>query len=344
MQDRGNQVVLGTFTATFLYCLLVLRYIVGTQDQLFVPHLSVAFGLLLAITSLFVLIYYIHHTAASIQAENVINKVNSEFNNTINRLFPDMIDDNSSDLSLPQGPDMPLINFEKHASSIPVVRSGYIQAIDEQRLIRVAQQNDIVIYVGHRTGRYLIAGTTLAQAWPCEKLEQELIEAINKSFILGLQPTPERDVEFAVRQLVEIAVRALSPGVNDPFTAITCIDYLSTGLSILTARRFPAPYYYDEEHRLRLITHAVTFSDIADRAFNQLRQYGGSSTAVAIRLLENIAMMAPLARREEDRRALSLHATMILEECLRHIHEQRDRDDVHARYQAITGLSPRHVL
>lgn len=335
MQDKGNQFVLGTFTATYLYCLLVLQRIAGIDNGQFVPHLATTFGVLLAIVSLFVLIYYIHHTSASIQADRVIDKVSRELHDTIIRLFPNKIGNHAATTDPALGPDMPLIDFPNQSIAIPIKRNGYLQAINEQRLIAIARRYEIVIYVPHRPGRHLVPGATLAQVWPIEGTEQDLVDVINRSFIFGSQPTPEQDAEFAIGQLVEVAVRALSPGINDPFTAITCIDHLTRGLAVLAGRQFPSPYHYDEEHRLRLITHALTFPDIVDAAFNQIRQYGGNSVAVAIRLLESIATITPLVQREADRRALALHATMVTEESLRHISENYDRDALSSRYEVI---------
>lgn len=338
MRDRGNQVVLGTFTATYLYCLLVIRSIAGKDTALFVPHLAVNFGILLAIIGLVVLIYYIHHTASSIQAVNVIDKVNLELQDTINRLFPDALDHDSFAQDIHPGPDMPLIDFPKQSVSVPATQNGYIQAINNQRLIKLAQRYDVLIYIPHRPGGYLIPGAPLADVWPCEHLQDDLSKAINKSFLCGLQPTPQEDAEFAIRQLVELALRALSPGINDPFTAINCIDRLTAGLAILVTRQFPSPYYYDKDSRLRLITHAITFPAIVDEAFNQLRQYGCSSVAVMNRLLESITMIAPLAKRSADRQSLSLHAIMIADESLRHIKEQHDRVAVSSRRERVMKI------
>ena len=137
------------------------------------------------------------------------------------------------------------------------------------------------------------------------------MDRVNYAFALGNQRTPVQDIEFAVNQLVEIAVRALSPGVNDPFTAMTCVDHLGSALCRLAQRDVPSPYRHDTQDRLRVITPVFTFPDVTDAAFNQIRQYGRSSTAVTIRLLETIAEIAGCVHRPEDRAALLRHAKMI---------------------------------
>ncbi|MDQ2694004.1 MAG: DUF2254 domain-containing protein [Pseudomonadota bacterium] len=333
MRDPGNKVVLGTFTSTFLYCLLVLRRIHGGEDAAFVPHLAVALGVLLAVVSIAVLIYYIHHVASSIQAENVISAVSADLHAVIDRLFPDPLEAEAATDDAAPLRAAPA-DFLARAAAVAVSASGYIQAIDQERLVRIARRHDLVVYLHCRPGRYLVAGAPLAQVWPASHVNPPLAKAINDAFILGVQPTPEQDVEFAIRQLVEVAVRALSPGVNDPFTAITCIDNLARGLGLLFGRACPSPLHRDADGQLRLITQPVTVADIVDAAFNQIRQYGSASVGVCIRLLESIAMLGPLARRAADRRALARHAVMIAEECRRQTRQPRDREDLMERRRA----------
>lgn len=147
--------------------------------------------------------------------------------------------------------------------------------------------------------------------WPENKITDQLIDQVNSVFALGNLRTSGQDIEFAFNQLVEIAVRALSTGVNDPFTAIACIDRIGSGLCRLAQRDMPSSYRYDTEDQLRVITPVLTFSDVTDTAFNHIREYGCSSTAVTIRLLETIGVVAGSMHRSEDRIALLRHAKMI---------------------------------
>lgn len=327
MRDLGNQLVLGTFTSTYLYCLLVLRRIQGGEEAGFVPHLAVTCGVMFGVLSIAVLIYFIHHVALSIQVERIIDQVTRELFDTVERLFPEDGD------PLPQpanGLDLPLTGYIEGVD-VPAAGNGYIQAVDLDLLVHLAQRTDRVIHLYHRTGRHLVRGAALARVWPCAEPDPALVRAINKAFLLGPQPTPEQDPEFAFRQLVEVALRALSPGINDPFTAINCIDNIASGLGLLTRRRFPSPYLYDAEGRLRVVAHRAGFEEIADAAFNQLRQYGAGSVAVVVRLLESIAMLAPLLDRPEQRRALLKHAGRIADAGCRACEEPADRDDIQSR-------------
>jgi uncharacterized membrane protein len=151
------------------------------------------------------------------------------------------------------------------------------------------------------------------------------MDRVNSAFALGNQRTSGQDIEFAVNQLVEIAIRALSPGVNDPFTAMTCVDHLGSALCRLAQRDMPSPYRHDTQDQLRVITPVFTFPDVTDAAFNQIRQYGRSSTAVTIRLLETIAEVAGSVHRPEDRAALLRHAKMIARGARDGLPEDEDR-------------------
>lgn len=333
MRDAGNQFVLGTFVATFLYCLLILRRV--STDGSTVPQISVTTGILLAVVSLAVLIYFIHHVASSIQVGTIVSRVSAELHQVIDRLLPEEIRPGSPAPDNTRAEDLIPPRFGEQAARVPSIRSGYIQAIDEQRLLELAERHDLLLSLPHRPGGFVIAGIPLVLAWPEERWDERTTNAVRRAVIIGPQPTPEQDVEFSIRQLAEIATRALSPGINDPFTAVTCVDYLGAGLGTLARREFPAPYRYSRDgHKLRLITHPVTFADAVGAAFDPIRQYGSGHVAVVIRMLEVLATVAALVQRAEDRQALRRQAAMLAEEAARRIPEKMDRCDVDARYSA----------
>jgi uncharacterized membrane protein len=338
MRDRGNQLVLGTFISTFVYCLLVLRTIRSGENTLFVPQVAVTFALIMTIASIIVLIYFIHHASTSIQASNVIANVGDDLERSIERLFPEKIDTDKSDKwsNLRILGDIPL-NFEKEVGILPAPRTGYIQAIDYNGLIKTSTDREIIIKLKRRPGHYVIQQSKLAEVWPLEKVNEELLKTITGRFIIGKDRTDEQDPEFAFDQLVEIAMRALSPGINDPFTAIMCIDRLSSALCKLAQREFPSNYLYNNDNKLCVITDPVTFSEITDTAFNQIRQYGRSSAAVTIRLLEVIGEIAAYIKRDEDRAALMRHADMIMRGSKGGLPEELDRKDVEEIYSAVVN-------
>lgn len=334
MRDTGNQVVLGTFVATFVYAVLVLQTISGVEGRVFVPQLSVIIGVLLAILSVAVLIYFIHHVSASIQAENVIAAVGRDLDNAIKRLFPEQ-KDGAPRARNPKPVGKPPRGFERPGHPISATRTGYLQAVDYDGLMNVARESDLVFRLEHRPGDFIVEQGDLVVVWPAEEAGEELVKRVNDAFILGARRLRLQDVEFAIHQLVEVAVRALSPGINDPFTAIACIDRLGASLAHLAERDIPAAHHFDRDGRLRLITNVVTFPGVVDAAFNQIRQDGRSSVTVTIRLLESIAIIAAHARTEEQRAALRHQAEMIWRSSNEALPEACDRKDVKERYQLV---------
>ncbi|MFE1745338.1 DUF2254 domain-containing protein [Coleofasciculus sp. H7-2] len=334
MQDTGNQVVIGTFIGTFIYCLLVLRTVRGDDYDVFVPQISVTIGMVLALASIGVLIYFIHHVSTSMQASHIIRDVGRELDNAIDRLFPQKIGQGKSAPKQRSVAEIPA-GFDKEATPILATTSGYIQAIDEERLMKIATSKDLLLRLKYRPGKFIVEGSELLMIWPGERVNKKLTQHLNQAFIFGEQRTEQQDVEFPINQLVEIAARAISPGINDPFTAIQCINQMSAALCRLAEREFPSPYRYDDDNNLRaIIANPVTFAELVDAAFNQIRQYSKSDVAVRIRLLEAIALIATHTRNQKNRAALLRHAQMIERSSQQEVSEELDRQDIEERYLA----------
>lgn len=335
MRDTTTQIALGTFVATFLYCLLVLRTIRRADEIVFVPHMSVTLGVLLAVVSVGVLIYFIHHVSVSIQANEIVARVGTELIEGIERLFPENIGLGAPRIAAEPPNASFLDTFEGEALPIESPGDGYLQFVDGEALMSLAIKEDIVIRLERRPGQYVVATRPLALVWPGNRVNDQLIDLVNSAFALGNQRTSGQDVEFAVNQLVEIAIRALSPGVNDPFTAMTCVDRLGSALCRLAQRDMPSPYRHDNQEHLRIIVPIFTFMDVTDAAFNQIRQYGSSSSAVTTRLLETIAVVAGFVHRPEDRAGLLRHAKMIARGANKVLFEDEDRRAVEERFQVV---------
>ncbi len=334
IRDRGNQAVLGTFIATYIYCLLVLRTVRGDAEGEFVPSISVLVGVVLAVLSLAVLIYYIHHSATSIQATQVVAAVTQDLLQTIDRVFPDKLGE--GDVHNADRPDV-LDHFDNGSDVVQINsrHSGYIMAIDMDALLRRAQTADLVICLLRRPGQFTVEGDLIAQAWPRKRAEEDLAQSLQSAFEFDSQRSSLQDVEFGVDQLVEVAVRALSPGINDPFTAMTCVDRLGQALCLLAQREFPSEYRYDEEDHLRVIVYPVLFGDILDEAFDQVRQYGRTSAAVIIRQLEALERIALVVCRPRDIAATRRQAKLVREAGMSGIPSEMDRQDVERRYDAV---------
>lgn len=338
MRDKVNQAVLGMFGATFVYCLLVLRAIHGPDAVVFVPQVSVNIGMLLAIFSLAFLTYFIHHVSVTIQPAWVMASVCAECDHVFDRLFPEEAEEMSKEPEPSPEEREALQRFDTEAYSIKAKASGYVQSVDHEMLMSLAEEADVILRQLHRPGDYVIAGVPLLLVHPSANVSEQLVPRAQRAFLFGKNRVPLDDPEFAINELVEIAVRALSPGVNDPFTAIACIDHLSTRLATLARRRFPCPFRYDEDGVLRIIADVCTFAGALDAAYNQIRQYAAPNVAVLLRMMEAIGMVGKLVRRPSDRDALLHHAGMIHAAGCEAIPEARDRNDLEERYEAVRKI------
>ncbi|MFO7835852.1 MAG: DUF2254 domain-containing protein [Candidatus Thorarchaeota archaeon] len=267
------------------------------------------------------------------QAENIIAEVGRDLEGAIERLFPESVDYSIYPYTLRNERDLAKVFEEETGSFIGSEISGYLQAIDSDALVKIAEKHDVTMRIARQPGDFVTKDGELVRFPPIDDGIDEITKEVVDAFIIGDQRLRINDVEFTVNQLVEIAVRALSSGVNDPFTAMACIDQLASGLVALVKRSIPAGYYYDSEDRLRVITDPLTFAGIIEAAFNQIRQNGYSSVAVTIRLLEAIKTIAPHTRTREQKVTLSKQAEMLRHASQQEVPGKWDREDIEERYQ-----------
>jgi uncharacterized membrane protein len=336
MRDTANQVVLGTFVATFVYCLLVLRTIRRADEVAFVPHLSVSLAVLLAMVSIGVLIYFIHHVSVSIQADEVVARIGQELEQGIERLFPGYLGVPASEpVRAAAEAGLPAA-LARAARTVGAAEDGYLQLIDAKALMDLAGEDDLLLRLERRPGHYLVKGQPMVTVWPADRVTDALVAKLHAAFVFGNQRTSAQDVEFSFDQLVEIAVRALSPGINDPFTAVSCVDRLASALCRLARRDMPSHLRFDTQGRLRLVAGGSSFTGIVDAAFNQIRQCARGNPAVAIRLLDAITLVADHVRSAQDADCLRRHADMIMRGAREAVPEAEDRLAVETRYLAAT--------
>lgn len=343
MQDRGNQITLGTFLATFLYCLLVLRTIRSADESdaadaigAFIPHLGILFGLFLALASLGVLIFFIHHIPESIHISNVIAHIGRELNRRIDTLFPERLgEEKAEDTARTEAlPD----DFEAQATAIRARGTGYIQRLDESYLVETLRQEGLCARLLCRPGDFIRESQPLLLVAPADELTEKHAMYLARAFAWGSHRTQVQDVRFLANELVEIAARALSPGVNDPFTAISCLDWLGSTLTALTERSFPNADRYDDDGHLRLVAEPVQFSDFCDLIFGQLRPYVKGDRNAALHTFKLLAEAGAVAQRRSDKDALRHHAEALLEGCEATMTQPTDRAEVRARYAAVRRI------
>jgi uncharacterized membrane protein len=331
MQDRINQTVLGTFLATFLYALMVLRTITGEGEGAFVPQISTLVAILLAVASLGWLVYFIHHLAESIQAETVIAEVGDQIRSSVGRIFPDL---ELTSGQLASGAMPSLVRLSEQPGEIAYRNEGYIQAVDVLGLSKFAAHHDLLIEVLRRPGHFVLDGMPAARVWPASALDEGVADAVRRSIVIGYRRTATQDIEFAIGSLVQIALRALSPALNDPITGATCIDRLSSSLAKIMQRPPPPSQIPDESGEIRLIVHPTTFEGALDAAFDDIRQSAEGQVRTLIRLAEALTMLASFVRDEEQHRAIEKHASMVERLCRGTIEDEHDRADAEDRLLA----------
>ncbi len=321
MRDRVTQVVLGSFVGVFSYCLIVLRTIRGGEDSGFIPSLSVSFGVVLSIGGIGVLIFFIHHIASSIQASNIIASVAAETLVAVDRLFPDRLGeglvDDDEDQSAPPLP-------ERSWQAVLVPGNGYIQSVDDRALLRVAGEHQTVVRMERGVGDFVVEGTKLASIALEDQPSRKIIAAVQSAYSIDRHRTVVQDAAFGIRQIVDVALRALSPGINDSTTAMMCVDYLSAILARLAPRPVPSSRRH-EQGILRVIAIGPTFASLLADSFDEIRDSARGNVAMLLRMLGALETIASLAAGPSQRRALRAQVEWIGELGERSIESPCDR-------------------
>ncbi len=331
--DRGNQMVLGIFTATFAYSLVVLRAVKTESDdrRTFVPGTAVTIALLLAFVMIGALIYFFHHATRNIQAPVIVERAARDTRALI-----------ESEIGRRE---TMMRTLERSATAVgepqPIKAQspGYIQNIELGALVQCAKDWGGVIRVARAEGSYVIPGATLAVAWltdrpnpesaesderkPVEEQptadeqeasDTELRNRVRDTFFLGMERTLEHDVDLGFRQLSDIALKALSPGINDPTTALLCIDRLRELLVLAVELRSGMFGIWDDDEQLRVLIEFDGFDVYLGIAFDQIRHYGAGDATVVLHLLEALHELDEHTTSLADRQQLRELAALVVEE------------------------------
>jgi len=290
--DRQIQAVLGLFIGTIAYLILILRSVDEELGQNGVPHAAVTLGSLLTFACLVALLFYIHKIARSIVADNIVEAVTQVLRKDVKDILRD------DDAAEPPTFDPTGSAFR----SIALGCNGYIQVIDYGRLVEIARRHDVVIDVRVRAGHHVICGGEHVRV--TNGAPEQCDDDIRSAFVVGRVRTPAQDLEHGFRQLVEIALRALSPGINDPFTAIAVIDRLGAALEDIVLGRLQPRLLADEDGRVRVIADRSGISGIVDAAFDSIRQAGADNPAILIRIADTLGALARLLEPGEAMRAV----------------------------------------
>ncbi|MEO8747281.1 MAG: DUF2254 domain-containing protein [Rhodanobacter sp.] len=329
VRDRGNQFTLGAFLGTFSYSLMVLRSVRDQGGTTFVPSLSLTVSILLAFLCVATLVYFVGHMAGRINVSTVIGLVSNDVRSSFERLTADVAQ-----------PEAPPASYWRVAAVVLDSRHGYLLHLDVDGLANWAAEHGTAIGLLVRPGDLVLPGAPIAlTSTPVAGTE----DAIRDATALGPSRSSSEDFEYAIRQLVEIAVRALSPGINDPHTAISVIDRLGLALSEVAPVHLPTGVTL-RDGSVALVVPGIDYDGVVDAMFHLIRQNATRSTAVLMRMLEVLTSVVSCKHDKKRGKTLQRHADLILGDAERHIDNPSDLDDVRMRYRGFRAMRERGPL
>jgi len=335
VRDPGTQLSLGTFVASFCYAMIALVSVGGGPHGDFVPHLSITVTLLFTLLDVAVLIFFLNHIATMIQLPVVIANIATTLVSEVTA----MENSDAFGVGAARGPshDELLALLVNEGAPIRTPRSGYLQVIRHDVLVKIATNANAVVQLPHRPGHFMVAGQVIAKVWPPEAASS-VAEHLALGHVAGAYRTLPQDVSFGFDQLVEIALRALSPAVNDTFTGMTCVDWIADCLCRIAPIWHPHRIRRDAEGDIRVIAFQPSFDRLVERTFDTIRQAAIGMPAIMIRQLEAIAKVIEQVPDRRRRTALIRQAEAIQRSNLATVADRSDRDDVTQRYEAVLNL------
>jgi uncharacterized membrane protein len=310
LRDRITQTVLGIFVGTFCYCLATALAIPTTRTQGELPQISVTFGLIFALAAFASLILLIQHISTMLQAPNIVAAAGAELIEAVGWEI-------SSDDDETQKPMEARITdslVESEAYLLQVKQRGYIQFVDPEIIVNLASEKDLMVRLLCKPGQFVSPPKTVALVWPAARVDARLGKHLQRAIQIGNQRTPSQDIEYAINQLVEVAMRAMSPAINDPFTAMTCLDYLADGLASYIRSGEISPDLYDNNGKLRLNFESASQEEFLGAAFDQLRHASRDNATVLLHILDAIDIIGREECSSEVRQELIRHIHLVQEE------------------------------
>lgn len=329
MRSRITQSTLGIFAGIFAYCLIVLLTIrSGVDEVVFVPGVALFVAFVLALGGVGVLIFFIHHIASSIQASSIIASVAEETIAAIERLFP------AARGRAPEEDEGGESVEDRTWHPIPAKTYGYIQDVDVAALLSLAGSKKAIVRMECGMGEFVVQHGALASLSGEHPPDQATIAALNAAFGISSHRTVNQDPAFGIRQIVDMALKALSPGVNDTSTAVMCVDYLTEIMARMAARKFPPSRHYDT-HELRVIVIPPTFESLLGSAFDQIRINAKGNVAVMLRMLGALGAIASQTDGRCRRLALREQVQWIAELADRTVDAANDRTRLQTRLRGV---------
>lgn len=338
LEESITQFAMGSCIACSIYCLILLWRIDDAGGTWFVPHIAVALATVMTLLALCVVVYFIHRVAHAVQSMHVVADVAADLDRAIERLFPDRIGDRpgeDSDFAELYG------RFQSEEPGLlKAPRDGYLQAIDGETLLGLASKHDLIVCLECSPGDFLVKDRVFARCLPAGHCDEQVARSMGGVLLLGNRRTPRQDVECAIDELVEIALRALSPGINDPYTAVASIDRLAATFCRLAGREPAASIRVDSEGAARVIAQPREFPDLLKTGFDQLRRHGAANLTVSLRLLRALELIATCVTRSKDHQAILKQARLVVEGVKANQYCAGDLEEIDEQFQRV-GLACR---
>lgn len=334
MRDRNNQVVLGVFVGIFAYCLVVLRVIRGGDEGAFVPSLAVLGGLILAFVGIGYLIFFIHYISMSIQSSSIIAAAAEETIAAVDKLFPQGMGEDVEEAAVG---DSEVLLPNQAWFAVTAQTTGYIQSIDGDSLLKFARDRDTILRMECGIGEFIVQGAALISVAASAGMDDDAANELNAIYVISPHRTVEQDASFGIRQLVDIALKALSPGINDTTTAVMCVNYLAAILVRLASRPIATVRRLDEGE-LRVIARGPSFASLLAEAYDQIRQNAKGNVAVLTRLLHALEIIVDQTTKLRRRQALRKQAELIVAVAELTILSPHDLAGIHASWLRLSRV------
>ena len=320
LKDRTTQTVLGIFVGAAIYCLSLGLLVSGNDSRLETPQISIGLGLMVTLAAYASLIALIHRIGVFLQAPNVVAAASQELRAVIRSYVPvaknrPTAGGHSAATSEPSRPYLKeealRQRVEQEGDPIFARSLGYIRDIDPNMANLLSKTPDLVVHFVRKPGDFIQPGDLIARAWPPHVTSQHVLQQIQDAYRLGNSRSPAQDIGYGINQLVEVALRAMSPAINDPFTAMTCLDHIGAGIALFVECHPDRAYFYDAQRKLRVIVDPLTYSELLDAAFNMIRRAARDNSEVLLCMLNTIGTLSLKAPLPEQRSELARHARLI---------------------------------
>jgi uncharacterized membrane protein len=332
--DRTTQFVLGAFVGTFVYCLAAALSIPPASVDQEAPQLTATLGVYLMVATFATLILLVQHISTMLQAPNIAAAAGAELldvvrTNAEGGTRGDDAGDGPKTQPVPDSAGVPATLKESDGYPFRLASTGYIQYVDSETVLVLAERKDLVVRLVRRPGHDVHSEVVVARGWPAERVDDHVKTRLRQAIHVGNARTPGQDVEYAVNQLTEMAVRAMSAAINDPFTAMTCLDHIGDGLVTYIRRGGESSHHHDRDGRLRLVLEPANIDDLLGAAFDMLRHASCSNASVLLHMLDVIDVIGQEVRAPEVREQLRRHVSLIQAEAQVGNLIEADRQSIH---------------